>query len=116
MSPLSSALPRASSPPQMNTDLPIATDAAFERATVPTGGAFMLTQPALHTLPAQLRPWLQALPQPPQCSALVAVSMHIALQQLSKPVQGLLQVGPPPAAPLLPAVPALPAPPPRPAP
>lgn len=99
----------------MNTaDLPIATEAARERATTPTGGAFMLIQPPLQALAAQLRPWLQVLPQPPQCCALEVVSTQVALQQLSEPVQGVEQLNAPadppvPAPPEVPKVPEAPA-------
>jgi hypothetical protein len=50
----------------MNTDLPIATAAARQRAANPVGGAAMLTQPEVQSLAMHERPALHNVPQLPQ--------------------------------------------------
>jgi len=64
MAPLPSATPLLSRPPQMNTDLPIATDADFDRAAIVNGGEAIRTQPPSQRFERQERPALQAFAQP----------------------------------------------------
>src|SRR5450755_4551384 len=64
----------------MNTDLPTATLAARVRPTKPGGGDAIVSQPTLHVLAPQLRPFSQALPQLPQFCASIAKSVHVVPQ------------------------------------
>ena len=84
MAPLSSTAPELSEPPQMNTDSPMATEAARQRAAMPSaaGGDDMDTQPPVHALDMQERGALQLSPQTPQLSNARVVSTQVEPQQL----------------------------------
>src|SRR6478609_2776212 len=64
MAPLPKAMPLLSSPPQMKAALPMATEAAFERATSRVGGAAIDTHPPVQRSATQLRLALQLTLQP----------------------------------------------------
>src|SRR5579859_1059462 len=87
MAPVSST-PPAFLPPQIKTDLPMATVAGWMRPTKPVGGGAMLTQPARHAPLAHSRPASQTLPQLPQFCASVVISTHVPAQHFCSGVHG----------------------------
>ena len=69
-------------PPQMKTFVPMAAEAAFSRATNPTGAAAVALHLGVQVDVLQVRPTPQLLPQPPQLAASLVGSTHLELQAI----------------------------------
>src|SRR6185369_10711052 len=96
MAPLFSPMLSSPSPPQMNTDLPMATTAAFERAAICGGGMAIGNQPPAQTLSTHVRFAVQVTVQGPL--ALPAASDSPALPPvtlLAPPVEASPPFAPP---------------------